>query len=461
MTGGAASAASARPQTPPAVRRHSAAPASPQRRRATRRPCLARSQRRPPCRSGCSCGRAIGRATRGRLRGATRPRHPAAPSKASWPAAAWASALPTNSPAPSSTSPNRAQARPTNPTPWSALAIAVRADLERTANSGNTTAREIAEAHLALIDDPELVDGARALINQGKSAGYAWRAVLREGIDQLRALNDPRMAERADDLLDLETRVLSALSGTSRSRPQFPARNHPHSQRALTLATGRPGQHQTRRHMPRRRRCNLPRVNHRSRDGHPNDGCGGPRSPSCPNRNHRGPGRRGRLAIHRSPADARGPRPQPTRREAPAARRRTTSRSTRMPYCRRHAHRSVRQRRLRSRGSCSSPQRRRRLRIVANGISIPRTHRAPGRGRATPAIPADRNGAGRPSADHPHARHRGRQANSIPAATSRRKPCARFARRANEPLAAGSPAHPIARDSSRPAGRAVPDPAAR
>ena len=98
----------------------------------------------------------------------------------------------------------------------------VRADLERTANSGNTTAREIAEAHLALIDDPELVDGARILINQGKSAGHAWRAVLRVGIDQLRALNDPRMAERADDLLDLETRVLSALTGTVAAGPNFP-----------------------------------------------------------------------------------------------------------------------------------------------------------------------------------------------------------------------------------------------
>ena len=98
----------------------------------------------------------------------------------------------------------------------------VRADLERTANSGNTTAREIAEAHLALIDDPELVDGANALIQQGKSAGYAWRAVLSGGIAQLRALNDPRMAERADDLLDLETRVLSALSGTTSVAPSFP-----------------------------------------------------------------------------------------------------------------------------------------------------------------------------------------------------------------------------------------------
>jgi len=31
----------------------------------------------------------------------------------------------------------------------------------------------------------ELIDGARALIEKGKSAGYAWRAVLRDGIDQL------------------------------------------------------------------------------------------------------------------------------------------------------------------------------------------------------------------------------------------------------------------------------------
>jgi len=98
----------------------------------------------------------------------------------------------------------------------------VRADLERSVSSSNNAAREIAEAHLGLIDDPELIVGARALINQGKSAGYAWRAVLRTGIDQLRALNDPRMAERADDLLDLETRVLAALNGHTAAGPDFP-----------------------------------------------------------------------------------------------------------------------------------------------------------------------------------------------------------------------------------------------
>jgi multiphosphoryl transfer protein len=98
----------------------------------------------------------------------------------------------------------------------------VRSDLERSVSSSNSAAREIGEAHLGLIDDPELVAGARALIEKGKSASYAWRAVLGDGIAQLRALNDPRMAERADDLLDLETRVLSALSGHTAAGPDFP-----------------------------------------------------------------------------------------------------------------------------------------------------------------------------------------------------------------------------------------------
>ncbi|MFL6605172.1 MAG: phosphoenolpyruvate--protein phosphotransferase [Steroidobacteraceae bacterium] len=99
----------------------------------------------------------------------------------------------------------------------------VRADLERTVSSGNGAAREIAEAHLGLMEDPDLVEGAHRLIESGKSAGHAWRAVLREGIEALRALNDPRMAERADDLLDLESRVLSALSGHTSAGPALPA----------------------------------------------------------------------------------------------------------------------------------------------------------------------------------------------------------------------------------------------
>jgi len=55
---------------------------------------------------------------------------------------------------------------------------AVRARLQRRAGAGMDAAREIAAAHLELLDDPEVLAGARALIAQGKSAGFAWRAAV-------------------------------------------------------------------------------------------------------------------------------------------------------------------------------------------------------------------------------------------------------------------------------------------
>lgn len=89
----------------------------------------------------------------------------------------------------------------------------VRRHLQQSVDAGAGAAREVAEAHLGLIDDAELLSGARALIGDGKSAGHAWRKVLQDGINALRALGDARMAERADDLLDLESRVLTVLGG--------------------------------------------------------------------------------------------------------------------------------------------------------------------------------------------------------------------------------------------------------
>jgi multiphosphoryl transfer protein len=106
----------------------------------------------------------------------------------------------------------------------------VKAHLQRAAQSGPGAAREIVGAHLELIDDPELIAGARIWIAKGKSAGHAWRQVIRGSIDALRALGDSRMAERVDDLLDLESQVLVALTGESAS----PARELP--ERAILIA---------------------------------------------------------------------------------------------------------------------------------------------------------------------------------------------------------------------------------
>ncbi|HEX8757776.1 MAG TPA: phosphoenolpyruvate--protein phosphotransferase [Steroidobacteraceae bacterium] len=89
----------------------------------------------------------------------------------------------------------------------------VRSRLAAARTSAAGAAREIVEAHLELLDDPELTDGALALVADGASAAYAWRQAIRAGVEGLRTLGDPRMAERVDDLLDLERQVLLALNG--------------------------------------------------------------------------------------------------------------------------------------------------------------------------------------------------------------------------------------------------------
>jgi len=96
----------------------------------------------------------------------------------------------------------------------------VRARLERRAiaaaeGAGARAAGEIAAAHLELIDDPELLGAARLGLGRGRSAGFAWREAVRAAATALRALADPRLRERVDDLLDLETQVLLVLSGKS------------------------------------------------------------------------------------------------------------------------------------------------------------------------------------------------------------------------------------------------------
>ncbi len=73
--------------------------------------------------------------------------------------------------------------------------------------------RAILTAHAALLDDPTLTDAAHAAITQGDSAAYAWRTAIRAQADALHATDDARLAERADDMLDLERQVLRALAG--------------------------------------------------------------------------------------------------------------------------------------------------------------------------------------------------------------------------------------------------------
>ncbi|ALL12269.1 phosphoenolpyruvate--protein phosphotransferase [Caulobacter henricii] len=89
----------------------------------------------------------------------------------------------------------------------------VRSRLETAATKGDKARKAILVAHLAFLEDPELAAGARGLIDQGKSAGFAWRKAVGGYVEALRGLGDRRLAERVDDLIDLERQVLRALTG--------------------------------------------------------------------------------------------------------------------------------------------------------------------------------------------------------------------------------------------------------
>jgi phosphocarrier protein FPr/phosphocarrier protein len=92
----------------------------------------------------------------------------------------------------------------------------VRVRLQRVAATGGATRREIIAAHLEFLDDPQLNEEAHELLAAGKSAGFAWRSATRRSIAALQALDDSRLRERADDLLDVESHVLLALAGEAR-----------------------------------------------------------------------------------------------------------------------------------------------------------------------------------------------------------------------------------------------------
>lgn len=96
-----------------------------------------------------------------------------------------------------------------------AAIAAARVRLDEAAISGDRARRDILLAHLAILDDPGLLQEAVQLIERGKSAAFAWRSVLRASAETLRRMDDARMRERAGDLLDLERQVLSILIGNN------------------------------------------------------------------------------------------------------------------------------------------------------------------------------------------------------------------------------------------------------
>ena len=89
----------------------------------------------------------------------------------------------------------------------------VRGALEQRRADASGAQREILEAHLALIADPELLERAQRALLEGYGAAFGYRQATRALAAQLDALEDPRFRERAADLRDLERQVLALLAG--------------------------------------------------------------------------------------------------------------------------------------------------------------------------------------------------------------------------------------------------------
>lgn len=101
-----------------------------------------------------------------------------------------------------------------------ALATAL-ADTAASLDGAHGTAAEIAEAHRALLADPELAATAARHIAEGRSAGFAWRGATAGATAALRATGDALLIERIADLIDLERQVIGRLLGTA--APAAPA----------------------------------------------------------------------------------------------------------------------------------------------------------------------------------------------------------------------------------------------
>jgi phosphoenolpyruvate-protein phosphotransferase len=77
----------------------------------------------------------------------------------------------------------------------------------------NADEEAIFAAHLALLEDPALLDAAQQSIEQGCAATHAWSQSIDVQCEILQHTGSALLAERANDLRDLKQRVLRALLG--------------------------------------------------------------------------------------------------------------------------------------------------------------------------------------------------------------------------------------------------------
>ncbi|SDH33719.1 phosphocarrier protein FPr [Pseudomonas flavescens] len=92
-----------------------------------------------------------------------------------------------------------------------ALAEALAALQKLRDEAASEAQEEIFKAHQELLEDPSLLEQARLLISQGKSAAFAWNSVTEATAELFKASGNRFLAERALDLADVGQRVLKLI----------------------------------------------------------------------------------------------------------------------------------------------------------------------------------------------------------------------------------------------------------
>jgi phosphoenolpyruvate-protein phosphotransferase len=102
------------------------------------------------------------------------------------------------------------------------LAEALRALQQLRDTAIGSAQADIFKAHQELLEDPGLLEAAHVLINEGKSAGFAWRAATESAATLFKSLGNALLAERAADLGDVGQRVLKLILGVQDQAMELP-----------------------------------------------------------------------------------------------------------------------------------------------------------------------------------------------------------------------------------------------
>lgn len=87
--------------------------------------------------------------------------------------------------------------------------------VEQLRQAGRDSEAEIFTAHGLMIDDPEIHERTRHLIeNENQNASYAYQTAMNEFIQMMEAMDDEYLRHRAVDLRDISQRVLKILNPT-------------------------------------------------------------------------------------------------------------------------------------------------------------------------------------------------------------------------------------------------------